>query len=868
MADKKMKNKNRKGFTLIEVLAVVVIIGVIASIAFAVYFNTIDKSKSKSVNLALNNIKSAAELYVKESFNGVVWNKSDDEGSNEYSCVTISELIDAGYFKEGFYNDNLYEHLKLTDKTFVSVVRNSENKTLEVTILNDDSDVVEKCKINVVNDNNDSNIQLLSSSTYTDTVFYKFKQVDGKKYVYLIKKKDTTDWSGNSNLKTNNNEFSTNGLFKSNDTYDYDFKVCLYNADEVTSSNCANETDSKKMNKYEVKLNNFKNPDISVSPDISMLAAYRDISINYYDDYIYENKGAHFFMSEVNGEFDSNMEEGDDDSDVSIVEEEDDDNTTTSDPGSNVSDGSDNEDGDDEENPGIDIENDDVIVEEEASSTPVEKDRGIFLCEGTSINDIKPENCKTKADSIVAGKYYYTTYSNIEYVIKQNVSDKKLVHAYIKDSSGNVGEKTKEIGEININTAQCRIGFDGTQKKGKNGYYISDVNLILNTGDKDGITAVKYGMVSSTTVANSYPEPTNMKNKLTYSTNGTVTIYGYVVYNNNSVSYCKKTIKLDKSPPTCTVSMKKSKKADLSSLSNYDGSWYHGYVRTSPVCTDTGGSGCSGSYKVKVTPSKSKATAGTFANRTSRNVSSEGKTIHTWIVSDKAGNTGTCKATIKIDNTSPKCDDSKSNTSTTSGVTAKFTCKDRPTGVTNSGVVSCTSKKTGLKSGKSYDIKDHAGNTGTCKVSVTKLKQYRSRTRSSSCKSCSKAGCKAYKTCATSACGTKYSTKTVCVCGGGGCSIAACKKYKRYGSASSAGCKSYSVISGQLSQKDGWATISCKYKSGYKSCANKACGCKTYKTSCSSCGTSYGSWGSWSSWSTKSCSSSATKQCESRTVYK
>ena len=861
MDDKNMKNKNRKGFTLIEVLAVVVIIGVIASIAFAVYFNTIDKSKSKSVNLALNNIKSAAELYVKESFNGVVWNKSDDEGSDEYSCVTISELINAGYFKERFYEDKLYENLKLTDKSFVSVVRNSENKTLEVTILNDDSDVVEKCKINVVNDNNDSNIQLLSSSTYTDTVFYKFKQVDGKKYVYLIKKKDTTDWSGNSNIKTNNNEFSTNGLIKSNDAndkYDYDFKVCLYSDAEVASSNCANETDSKKMNKYEVKLNNFKNPDISVSPDSSMLAAYRDISINYSDDNIYGNNGAHFFMSEVNGKFDSNMEEENDDSDVSIIDDEDIDTTTLESDG-DEQDEFDNEDGDDEENPGIDIENDDVIVEE-ASSVPAEKDRGIFLCEGSSINDIKPENCKTKASFIEAGKYYYTTYSNVEFVIKQKVSDKKLVHAYIKDGSGNYADSEKEIGIIDTDTPQCSIGFTETSKKGKNGYYTSKVTLKLNTGDKDGITAVKYGMVSSTTAVNSYPEPTNMKNELTYSTNGTATIYGYVeyIYNSDkskvySKSYCKKTIKLDTSKPTCTVSMKKSKKADLSSLSNYDGSWYHGYVRTSPVCTDTGGSGCSGSYKVKVTPSKSKATAGTFANRTSRNVSSEGKTIHTWIVSDKAGNTGTCKATIKIDNTSPKCDASKSNTSTTSGVTAKFTCKDRPTSVTNSGVASCTSGKTGLEKSKSYEIKDNAGNAGTCKVSVTKVKQYSYRTRSKSCKSCSKAGCKKnnYKTCKTSACG--YKEKTVCKLGSA--SISAPSGYT-CGRAYHAG--------GDEPSKKVW----CRNCKKMNSCQDRACGCKKYNADCKKCGTSYGSWGSWSSWSTKSCSESSTKQCKSRTVYK
>ena len=307
----------------------------------------------------------------------------------------------------------------------------------------------------------------------------------------------------------------------------------------------------------------------------------------------------------------------------------------------------------------------------------------------------------------------------------------------------------------------------------------------------------------------------------------------------------------------------------MSSSSNYDGSWYDGYVRTSPVCTDTGGSGCSESYKVKVNAKDSNSTGGTFSGKF-RTVTGQGKTIHTWTVSDNAGNTKECSAaTIKLDRTGPSCTATKSNTKTTSGVTAKFSCKDNPTGVSNSGVASCTGTKTGLKDSKSYQIKDKAGNTGTCKVTVSKQSQTRYKKGTRVCKRCSKAGCETAKTCKTSACGTytcygswkKSGSEYI------GFKKDSCSNYNTSGTTSKRICEKGTSNSNGLHE-----CFCTKYTRNSskcnKSCSNEACGCKKYNDDCKKCGTDYIKWEkNWSSWSTNSCKATETKKCESRTVY-
>ena len=102
--------------------------------------------------------------------------------------------------------------------------------------------------------------------------------------------------------------------------------------------------------------------------------------------------------------------------------------------------------------------------------------------------------------------------------------------------------------------------------------------------------------------------------------------------------------------------------------------------------------------------------------QTFRNINAEGTSTVYHHVCDRLGNcTNNTSYTVKLDHSGPTCSVTKTNTGTTSGVTATFTCYDKKL----SGTKQCTPQKTGLKSNHSYSIEDNVGNPGTCSVTVT-----------------------------------------------------------------------------------------------------------------------------------------------------
>ncbi|MDQ0351996.1 type IV pilus assembly protein PilA [Alkalibacillus filiformis] len=83
--------KNQKGITLVELLAVIVILGIIALIAVPAIANVIEDSRYDSVKATAINIIEAGELYAV---------------TNEEDSVTLSELEDEGYINISGYDDS------------------------------------------------------------------------------------------------------------------------------------------------------------------------------------------------------------------------------------------------------------------------------------------------------------------------------------------------------------------------------------------------------------------------------------------------------------------------------------------------------------------------------------------------------------------------------------------------------------------------------------------------------------------------------------------------------------------------------------------------------------------------------------------
>ena len=90
---------NKKGFTLVEVLAVIILLGLIAAILIPNYNKTIEKSKKNSFKESLNGLVRTIENYVANNPNEIVQYKQEFTNifSIELDADNINQL-ESGYF--------------------------------------------------------------------------------------------------------------------------------------------------------------------------------------------------------------------------------------------------------------------------------------------------------------------------------------------------------------------------------------------------------------------------------------------------------------------------------------------------------------------------------------------------------------------------------------------------------------------------------------------------------------------------------------------------------------------------------------------------------------------------------------------------
>lgn len=95
-----MKNNN-SGFTLVELLGVIVIIGILATVAGLAVFQIIHNQQEKLLEDQIATLKDTAVTYVlsKETYLESCGNALDTNNLDCYVNVSINDLIEEGFFE-------------------------------------------------------------------------------------------------------------------------------------------------------------------------------------------------------------------------------------------------------------------------------------------------------------------------------------------------------------------------------------------------------------------------------------------------------------------------------------------------------------------------------------------------------------------------------------------------------------------------------------------------------------------------------------------------------------------------------------------------------------------------------------------------
>lgn len=121
-----MEKLNKKGFTLVELIATIVVLALVVSISAYAITNIINSAKEKNYDLLIKNIKDASETYYQEC-------KYSDITCND--TVTLQELVNYGYLKGNGTKDNKMEIINPKDNKNIgacSIAVKNENGKLTI----------------------------------------------------------------------------------------------------------------------------------------------------------------------------------------------------------------------------------------------------------------------------------------------------------------------------------------------------------------------------------------------------------------------------------------------------------------------------------------------------------------------------------------------------------------------------------------------------------------------------------------------------------------------------------------------------------------------------------------------------------------
>ena len=107
---------NKKGFTLIEVIMVIAIIAILSIILAPNVMVLINKNNERSCEKLIDNIKSAAKMYVNQN----KYELGFDCDDNKTKGITLKTLVDAGYLGGELVNPINKKEISLESEVLVT----------------------------------------------------------------------------------------------------------------------------------------------------------------------------------------------------------------------------------------------------------------------------------------------------------------------------------------------------------------------------------------------------------------------------------------------------------------------------------------------------------------------------------------------------------------------------------------------------------------------------------------------------------------------------------------------------------------------------------------------------------------------------
>ena len=279
---------NRKGYTLIELLAVILIISLIIALSIFGIIKAINSSKEKAATLSEKSIKEAAETFAAEKNDDSSYWLDITDKDNKYFCITIEELMNKGLLdkKANIESKDFDIHsYVLVKKNKVTMV-NSKAEILTQDKAN--SDGYEVCMGNIVNEEVKDYPKLDNGTSYTDEIHVRFTDAETNQSSTMSDKVCMYGDSSANIKETGVIEGSTCKLQGLKQNEKYYLRVCMKTS---RGSYLCSNTESRNTKV-------IKKPTYTFSPN-TLTIKYNNADIN--------GEAKYYFKSTVKGTSNSNV---------------------------------------------------------------------------------------------------------------------------------------------------------------------------------------------------------------------------------------------------------------------------------------------------------------------------------------------------------------------------------------------------------------------------------------------------------------------------------------------------------------------------------------------------------------------------------